>query len=238
MKRLLVSLLRAFFPRRCIYCDRVTDPDVHVCRYCEPDVPYMQDPVCVRCGRTKELCTCADHRRHFDRCVAAMRYEDGAVRAILRLKHYDNVDMIETMAYEMTRALRSRCDAAAFDVVTCVPMMRDEQRERGFNQSELLAKEIAKNLGIPFRRTLKKIYPTLSQKSLPMMGRSGNLLGVYDCIENVKDQNIIIIDDLITTGATLHECAKMLKIAQAKHVTALVFAATVPEKVTKRNVEK
>ncbi len=172
---------------------------------------------------------CRGRRRHFDRCIAALRYEDGVARAVLSLKEFDDADHVEAMAVEMVKALRQRTDAAALDVVTFVPMYRKEERERGYNQSELLAREIARQLGIPFRRTLHKIYDTRSQKSLRQIERGGNLLGAFDLCADVREQKILLIDDVITTGATLHECAKMLKIGGAQAVTALVFAATVPK---------
>lgn len=229
MRELGKRLLRAFFPRRCIYCQRVVEPEKYCCTYCEPDVPYMEDPICYRCGRTKKLCICHGHRRHFERCIAAMRYEDGAACAVLFLKEHDDADHIEGMATEMVKALRHYTDAAAPDLVTYVPMHRKEERERGYNQSALLAREIARQLGVPFCRTLEKIYDTRAQKSLRSMERGGNLLGAFDLCASVTDKRIVLVDDVITTGATLHECAKMLKIGGAQSVTALVFAATVPK---------
>jgi len=229
MRRWVKAVLRMFFPRRCLYCDRVVDPDEVACRYCLPDIPYMEDPVCYRCGRPKSCCICRSHRRHYDRCIAAVRYEDGAVRAVLALKKEDDADQIESMASEMVKALRKHADAAAFDAVTFVPMFKREELERGYNQSELLAKEIAQQIGIPFTRALRKLYDTRSQKTLHQSERSGNLLGVFDCCADVREQKLLIVDDVITTGATLHECAKMLKIGGAQTVTALVFAATVPK---------
>ena len=229
MKRVWKAVLRMVFPRRCLYCDRVVEPDELACRYCLPDIPYMEDPLCYRCGRTVSLCRCKAHRRHFERCIAAVRYEDGAVRAVLALKESDDADQIESMATEMVTVLRKHTDAAAFDAVTFVPMYKRELRKRGYNQSELLAKEIGSQIGIPCMRTLNKIYDTCSQKSLHRTERSGNLLGVFDLCAIVQNKRILLVDDVITTGATLHECAKMLKIGGAQTVTALVFAATVPK---------
>ncbi len=185
--------------------------------------------MCYRCGRTRKLCTCKSHRRAFDRAVCAMRYEDGAKRAVLSLKSEPDADAVEAMAQEMVAALRARTDAAALDVVSCIPMHKRERRRRGFNQSELLAKAVAKELALPFRPLLSKVFETKSQKSLPMIERSGNLLGAFDCAGEVQDQKILLVDDLITTGSTMHEGAKMLKLYGALSVTALTFAGTVPE---------
>lgn len=230
MKEWQKRLLCAFFPRRCIYCGEVTLPDAVSCEKCADAIPRMDDPTCSHCGRTKTLCICKQHSRFYDTCVTAMRYEDGAVKAVLSLKKSDRADVIETMAQEMVTAVRRRTDAAAFDMVVCVPMRPAEYKARGFNQSELLAKEVADLLGVTFVQCLKKIYDTKPQKTLSSVARSGNLLGVFDVVGDVKDKRVLIVDDLLTTGATLHECAKMLKIHGAVNVTALAFAATVPKK--------
>lgn len=190
----------------------------------------MQDPVCNRCGRSKSECVCRGHRRQYDRCVVALRYEDGAKRAVLALKKFDDAIMIESMATEMVNALRRHADAASFDMVTFVPMHKTEERKREYNQSKLLAKEIASQIGVPFVVALAKVYDTRSQKSLRQFERSGNLLGAFDCIADVYDRSVLLVDDVITTGATLHECAKMLKISQARSVTALVFAGSIANK--------
>lgn len=222
------ACLRALFPRRCIYCGDVTYPEALSCERCASQIPRMEDPVCYRCGRTRRLCTCKGHRRRYDRCVSAMRYEDGAARAVLRLKYDDNADLVETMAEEMVKALRARVDAARFEMVTFVPSHPNEHRRRGYNQGERLAKEVAALLAIPCVCTLKKLYETPPQKSLPRVQRSGNLMGVFDVVVDVKDKNILLVDDLTTTGATLDECAKMLQLFDAQSITALTFAAAVP----------
>lgn len=229
MKAWVKALMRAFFPRRCIYCSRVIPPEMTACRECAKTLPRMELPVCYRCGRTKKLCICKGHRRHFDRCVAAMRYEDGVSVAVNVLKKTRNADYVETMAEEMVAVARERIDASAFDVVTFVPMRKGEYRRRGYNQSELLARETASILGVPCRELLVKRYDTRPQKSLKANERPGNVLGVYDALEDLTEQRVLLIDDVITTGSTLHECAKMLKLRGAVSVTALVFAAAIPK---------
>ncbi|MBR5134705.1 MAG: ComF family protein [Clostridia bacterium] len=236
--RLFQRILNIFFPRRCIYCDAPIDTHVRACKHCLPVIPEMVEPFCRRCGRTKELCRCKGHRRHFETAVAAMQYVDGAKRAVLFLKRHDDADVIATMAQEMVAALRARTDAAAIDVVTFVPMCKEAKRDRGFNQSELLAKDVARELGVPFKPLLVKLYDTAAQKSLPMVQRSGNVLGVFDVVERVDEQRILIVDDLITTGATLHECAKMLKVRGAACVTVLTFAGSVPNEETEDETEE
>lgn len=236
MNRVIKALLRALFPRRCIYCKRVIPPEALSCKTCADDIPRMEMPICYRCGRSRKLCICRGHQRQFDRCIAAMRYEDGAAAAVKRLKIENDADDVETMAEEMAVVCRERLDAAAFDVVTFVPMRKAEYRDRGYNQSELLAKEVASVLGIPCRALLTKCFDIRPQKALKANERAGNVLGAFDATEDLTDKRVLLVDDVITTGSTLHECAKMLKIRGAVSVTALTFAATVPKEEEEADV--
>ncbi len=158
-----------------------------------------------------------------------MRYEGGAKQAILRLKRDRHNDLVTAMAEEMVAVLRRRTDAATLEAVCFVPMTEADERRREFNQSEVLAREVASLLSLPVKPLLRKLYQTTKQKALPMMERSGNVLGVFDVNTPLMERRILLVDDLITTGSTLHECAKMLKIYGAETVTALTFAGSVPQ---------
>ena len=96
--------------------------------------------------------------------------------------------------------------------------------KRGYNQSRLLAEELARRLELPLIEALSKRYETPPQKALDLRARSGNVLGVFDVIEpRVKGQTLLLVDDLVTTGATVNECAKMLKIYGARQVMAVAL---------------
>lgn len=237
MKRWLRCLSYAFFPRRCIYCDTVIAPDDTACGACAEQIPRMEGICCPRCGRTKSMCMCRKRRHAFETCIAAMRYEAGAKRAVRRLKTDRSSDLVRTMAEEMVRALRARTDAAPLEAVTFVPMTARDLRRREYNQSAALAAEVATLLELPCKPLLKKLYETRKQKELPMIERSGNVLGVFDVQAPLTDRRILLVDDLITTGATLHECAKMLKIYGAETVTVLTFAASIPQTAQTSNTD-
>ena len=99
-----------------------------------------------------------------------------------------------------------------FDLVTCVPMHKDTLRERGYNQAELLAKECARLLGIEYADLLAKTKKNKTQHSIKAAERAKNVIGVYSPIDKnlIKGKRILIIDDIITTGSTLGECARIL----------------------------
>ncbi|MBQ4617861.1 MAG: ComF family protein [Clostridia bacterium] len=238
MNAFLTRLAYAFFPRRCLYCDRVIRPDQTSCDDCCDTIPRMDGICCPHCGRTKTDCHCRRHKRAYDRLITAMRYERGAKSAILALKKDRDADRIHTMGQEMAAALRAKSDAAPLDIVTFIPMCKKDERKRGYNQSRLLATEVASLLDLPLKPMLKKCFETHSQKGLPWHERSGNVLGAFDVIAPTKGKRILLVDDLATTGCTLNECAKMLKIYGAESVTALTFAATVPKEKTESNEDE
>lgn len=111
-----------------------------------------------------------------------------------------------------------------YETITSVPMHKNSLNKRGYNQSELIAKYISENTLIDYRPLLKKDRETREQVELSSFERVENLRGVFSCREAVDGKSIIIVDDVITTGSTIEELAKVLKAAGAKKVAALVVA--------------
>ena len=115
------------------------------------------------------------------------------------------------------------------DVVTFVPMTAKEIKERGYNQSELLAEEVAKRLNLPITSTVLKIKETDKQKRLTAKERRENLKGVFAVADKtaIKGKRILLVDDVITTGATVNECSAVLKKAGATKVSSLTACITI-----------
>ena len=115
----------------------------------------------------------------------------------------------------------------SYDIIEAVPMYKKRKNERGYNQSELIAKEIAKHIeGIQYKKILKKVKNNERQSLLSKTARIQNVKGVYEVQESkiIKDKKIILFDDIYTTGSTAEECAKVLKLNQAKEVVVLTLA--------------
>ena len=132
---------------------------------------------------------------------------------------------VEGFAAEMAEVVRREYGGLPFDCVTAVPLHKRELLDRGFNQAEKLGQALARRMGIPYATVLTKITATAPQKELSAVERSGNLLGVFDVCGDVAGKTILLVDDVITTGATLDECAKMLKIFGAEEVYAVTAVA-------------
>ena len=114
------------------------------------------------------------------------------------------------------------------DFILCVPMTEKEEKERGYNQSELLAKEVGSRTGLSLFDNLKKVKETDRQKKLTAKERRENLKGVFDVVraDEIKGKNVLVIDDVYTTGATINECARVLKRAGARKVYSITAAQT------------
>lgn len=219
-------LLAIWFPERCAVCGTVVAPGEGVCRRCACRLPRVQVPTCPFCGRGKEQCLCRAHKQVFDRVCMPFYYETGIRRAVLRLKETGDGAAAAWLAGEMAACVRREYAGVNFAGVMFVPGHRNTIKRRGFNPSRILAELVAEQLKLPLVPALEKVLDNAPQKTLSRVERSGNVLGVFDLRGdwNVTGQTWLLVDDIITTGSTLNECAKMLKIYGAAQVYAAVAA--------------
>ena len=219
-------LLAILFPERCAACGEVIPYAQEFCTECRTRLPCIVPPVCPLCGRSEEACTCGRHRRHFDGCAAPFWYEEPIRAGILRFKTEGASYAAASLAAAMATVVRREYAGDPPVCVVPVPLSAHTRRERGFNQSERLAVALARELEIPMRPLLVKLVDTRPQKELPAWQRSGNLAGAFDRTpgERIPTGPILLVDDVSTTGSTLDECAKMLKIYGAERVLAVVAA--------------
>lgn len=225
-------LLAIVFPDRCAACDEVVYCGDGVCEACREKLPRVGTPICPFCGLEKAFCRCRKRRRHFDRVIAPFYYDGVVEEAVLRMKAFGSRIFAAFFAKEMAESVRQHYGNISFDGVVFVPSERRRERKRGFNPGRIVAEETAACLGLPLLPALVKLTDNAPQKSLPAIERSGNVLGVFDLAGgvDVSGKTLLLADDIVTTGATLDECAKMLKIYGAKAVYAVVAAAAPPRK--------
>jgi ComF family protein len=134
--------------------------------------------------------------------------------------------MVEALQGDAPSALAP--DSA--DVVCAVPLHESRLEQRGFNQSALIAEVVADSIGRPLRPLLERTRPTLPQVDLPAQSRAANVRGAFEARlqEVIEDKRVLLIDDLYTTGATLAECARVLRRAGAAEVRAFTLARALP----------
>ena len=208
------------WPERCVFCGKPIPSLTLCCEACRDEIHAIHPPVCTQCGASRKDCTCGHHRHRYDRLVSPF-YCTGAVhQGILRLKRWDDPFAIDFFAGQMAAVIRREWRDEPIDIVTSIPMTARDFRARGYNQGELLARALAKTTSRPYAPLLEKRYQTKQQKRLTAVERTGNVLGVFDLCQgaDVTDKTVLLVDDVITTGATIDECAKMLKLYGARRV--------------------
>ena len=215
---------------RCMNCGREVFDGLGFCEKCNERAILNVDKTCKRCGTgiegAEDYCgNCAFDKIYFDRGYSAFIY-DGTVRnAILRFK-FGNCGNYARVFAKFLAAVATR-NGLEFDVVTYAPMSKSSLKKRGYNQARLLAQYFCDILECSekLRDTVAKIKETQPQESLGKVERKTNLVGAYKCIADVAGLRVLVIDDIKTTGATLNECAKVLKKAGAASVIGLTVAS-------------
>ena len=230
----------ALFPPRCCGCDEITDTKLPVCTKCAEKLihPEQKRVQCPSCMLSKENCICAKNQ-YFDKISACFYYEGMQKKSVFKLKFRARRDLAKSFSKTMYLSLNERNMLENIDIITFVPMHPVNKFLRGYNQSELIAKYLSQYSGIPCKALLKKETRTSSQHNLGHVRRSGNLIGVFEPIEDtepqIKGKRILAVDDVMTTGSTLNEIAKTLLIFGAESV--FVSCCTVT-KNSKNSVEQ
>lgn len=225
---LLGPLWELLFPSRCLGCRRVGQV---LCPECLPRLPWLPAEVCPRCARRSPaggVCRrCANGGSPYLASTRAACVFDGVIRtAIHQLKYRGASSLAPFLASVLGATLERRpLDA---DLLVPVPLHPRRQRERGFNQADLIADRLAEisDLPLPTRGLLERTELRPPQVGLNAAARRHNVRGAFDCRlpDLVRGQRVLLVDDVMTTGATLEACAEALTAAGAARVLALVVA--------------
>ena len=208
-----MSILSVLFPNRCPYCNEIIKTNETECGGCREKFPtalYMKE---LDTGNT---------------CVSPFIY-DGDVRdAIQSLKFRNGTFNAKSLSKRMCRAVRAAYKCEDIDIVTSVPMYKASKRERGYNQAELLAREMARLLGKPYKELLKKTKKNRVQHELNGEQRKKNVIGVYSVRDGeiIKGKGILLVDDVCTTGSTLSECSRIMLECLPSDVMCVCAAET------------
>jgi len=219
------KLQKLLFPPKCMLCRRLLDEELEICGDCRQKILLNTAP-----PRTEK-------GAFFDKAAAGLWYETDVRRAVQGLKYREKQNFARPLARVMAYAYEHKLQEPV-DVITFVPTNRATLRERGYNQAELLARELSKMLDKPCLPMLEKTRETKPMHDLRPEARRANVLGAYRlCCEasQVAGKRILVADDILTTGATLSECSRTLKMAGADKVFCLCAAAA---RKTSENLEK
>lgn len=223
----------SLYPSRCIFCGKLMDEDKLICAECVGSDVLIKGKICALCGLEKSRCTCDSKKHHYARKIACVYYQGAVQRGIARLKFYRHTMLASHYGKMMAENVRSKYAAVNFDAIIPVPMNLVKQWLRGYNCTELLAKEIEKGIQVPvLDDVLFRRFGAKMQKRVPLSRRAANVLDMFYIKrrEKIAGKTILLVDDVCTTGATLNECAKMLKLYGAQKVYAVTFAAVAKNK--------
>lgn len=232
---LLEAAVSLLYPPVCTLCGGKTRAGEYLCERCEAKATPIVAPFCQQCsepfeGAIATAFTCANcaHRTiYFDAAVAAYRGR-GIVRQIIHdFKYGRQIHLRHLVARWLCAAFDDeRLRGREFDMIVPVPLHPARQRERGFNQANLLAELLTAQISIPSKPVLKRVRYTTTQTALDRAERMENLHNAFRLRRNanVRGLRVLLIDDVLTTGSTLSECARILKRSGAISVHAATAA--------------
>jgi len=235
--RIKIILADAIYPDnlRCIVCEEEipTGSKYCMCEECLKTFPFNNGRICVKCGSPldNEACYCLEcqnHTKGFDFARSSLKYQGDAQRLILNFKFRNNRWIAKYFA-EMMYDTYMQNDLDA-QVIIPVPISYKREKERGFNQSYLLAKSLALKLNLPVNKdAIIKVKDNKQQAKLSLRERRNNVIGAYEIVDRaaVKGKKVLVVDYILTTGSTLSEVSRRLKIAGAVAVYGLVIASPV-----------
>jgi ComF family protein len=225
-----------FFPPKCPLCGESLEenPDDRPCPVCLAGIKFFSHPRCPRCGLgfretpgEDHLCSgCLTEERYFTKARALGPYEGLMEEAISRFKYRGSSRLAKVLGTLLAEYNDPDFPFSEFDLILSVPLHPQRLRQRGFNQSLLLARRISRMHSIPLDFTaLQRSRPTQPQTQLSGSERQKNIRGAFEVRRPavIAERHILLIDDVFTTGATVEECSRVLLKAGAKQVDVLTL---------------
>lgn len=213
------KVLNAVYPPSCALCgDLLGKNERYICAACEVSLPHVTEPACFKCGKEisdneTELCEdCSRHIRSFVRGFPAMNYDEMFQESIAAFKYHGKRDYGKYFAYEIARSRGKDIAGVNPEALIPIPLHKKKLRKRGYNQAEVIARELGRKLDIPVDdKILIRTVNTLPQKRLNSIERENNLKNAFQSREKrVKYNKIMLVDDIYTTGTTVEACTKVL----------------------------
>ncbi len=236
MRQFVYNLLDVIFPRYCASCsNNVGAGSGHICWQCRSQFALITGTVCIRCGDPaggevyhEYRCSwCKREDVFFNRARSALRYSGPLQRAMHRFKYNAYVWLADDLSKYLEACVKVHYDQAGIEAVVPVPLFGRKERERTFNQSSLLARRLAGAIDAPFYgNSVVRTRDTGSQVELNARQRRKNVRNAFRvvCRERIDGRSIMLVDDVMTTGATVNECSRALKEAGAVEVNVVTVA--------------
>lgn len=208
----LTKILDLLYPPKCPFCGHLLEKGDLLCPDCQRDLPWLSG---VAGEKGVELTR---------GCVSVVEYDDRVRKAVHEFKFHGKSARSEAFGLLIAQCVKEHGLTA--QMVTWPPLSKRRLRQRGYDQAQLLAEKVGKELGLPVARTLQKKHRPAQSGLDGEAQRRANVLGAYAAInaETFRGKRLLLIDDVVTTGATLTECAKTLRLAGAEAVVCATLA--------------
>jgi len=232
----IAPLLDLIWPRACEVCGKAAgQAGKYLCWDCLSALPLIHPPFCTLCGDPVDgeitrdyICSlCVDRKPAFDHARSALRFKGGIKDVLHRFKYSNATHMAADLATLLSACVRTHYNRECFDAVSFVPLHPVKERSRTYNQARLLAGHLAGIMGLPLAGgCLSRIRQTGTQTRLNMKARMKNVAEAFraDCPEWIEGKNFLLVDDVMTTGATVAEISREMKSAGAGRVCVVTVA--------------
>ena len=225
-ERIKLKILHWFFPNKCVSCRKVISFDGLFCKECESKLIRPSGKRCKICFATKEKCNCLKEPKFYFRATSPFIYKDSAKNAILKLKFIKHKRLADFFAANMKAVMDKKFKDVKFDAIFPVPLHKSRINQRGFNQSLVLANSLSKLINVPvIDNKLLRVKKGKNQHTLKFKERKENVKGLYKASNiSINCQRVLLIDDIMTSGATLNECAKILRLEGVPKIYCITAA--------------
>ena len=212
--KILDLIAHLLYPWKCVFCESVLK-DTDICRECEKKLPYTVGDSAMQ------------KFPFIDKCVSPLYYKDKVRASVHRYKFGGCSAYSRRYAALMSDCVENNLDCRSIDVISWIPLSKKRLRQRGYDQARLIAEEISAKTGLPCRQLLQKVKNNSAQSlTRDAKQRRENVAGVYalDDGADVSGLRILLVDDVVTTGATMSEAARILRKEGAKSAFGVTLA--------------
>lgn len=226
------ALIDALLPQQCALCAAGTGSDAPVCPACVAKLPTLPEPSCPQCADFSAaaiLCgQCISTPPAFDAVISPYLYAEPMDQLIHQFKYQHQLRLASWFGQELYRAIEKRAQAMTeFDCIVPLALHPARMKTRGFNQAHEIARAVARQSALPLRpHALLRTRDTAQQASLSREDRRRNMSGAFECREDFAGKTVLLLDDVLTTGSSAGEVARVLKLHGATRVVVAVVART------------
>lgn len=209
----IVSLI---YPKKCEICSQLISCDMDLCDNCKNIIKPI-----FKIRKLEYI------PRKFSLCISLFNYSGLIREAVCKFKFHGGRELSKYFVHNVSYKSIKNLIKCEIDYITCVPLSNKRRKSRGYNQAECFARDLSKKINIPYKDLLDKILDNPPQHELSADQRVQNVCGIYKILNgsDIKGKNILLCDDIITTGSTMKECIKTLKINGANKVFCCTIAS-------------